>query len=131
MNAENTRREQFIRHHQRQVAYRRALAGTRIREWAAEDAPVLEGIHLRKHFPLRQFKFGPRPVVHAVEDAITRALSGRALALVGESGSGKSTIARLLARLYQPTAGRPVSMGKPRHRQGREPRCVPTAVTCR
>ncbi|HEV8626751.1 MAG TPA: ABC transporter ATP-binding protein [Acidimicrobiia bacterium] len=30
---------------------------------------------------------------------------GRALGLVGRSGSGKTTIARLLARLYDPTAG--------------------------
>src|SRR5205823_856783 len=30
---------------------------------------------------------------------------GRITALVGESGSGKSTVARLLARLYDPTAG--------------------------
>ena len=27
------------------------------------------------------------------------------VALAGESGSGKSTIARLLARIYKPTAG--------------------------
>jgi peptide/nickel transport system ATP-binding protein len=30
---------------------------------------------------------------------------GRITALVGESGSGKSTVARLLARLYEPSAG--------------------------
>ena len=30
---------------------------------------------------------------------------GEIVALVGESGSGKSTIARLLARVYQPTRG--------------------------
>ncbi|MCM4082591.1 ABC transporter ATP-binding protein [Paractinoplanes hotanensis] len=32
--------------------------------------------------------------------------SGSSLALVGETGSGKSTIASLIARLYDPTAGR-------------------------
>ena len=31
---------------------------------------------------------------------------GTITALVGESGSGKSTVARLIARLYEPTAGR-------------------------
>lgn len=40
-------------------------------------------------------------------DRVSFTLSpGRALALVGESGSGKSTIARLIARLYRPSAGR-------------------------
>ncbi len=68
--------------------------------------PVLEGVHLRKHFPLRQFKVGATSnVVHAVEDATLALYPGRALALVGESGSGKSTIARMLARLYSLTSG--------------------------
>jgi peptide/nickel transport system ATP-binding protein len=44
-------------------------------------------------------------VVHAVEDASLALYAGRALAIVGESGSGKTTIARMLARLYEPTAG--------------------------
>ena len=70
------------------------------------EAPILEAVHLRKYFPLRSFKlFGPKQVVHAVEDTSLALYPGRALALVGESGSGKTTIARLLARLYEPTAG--------------------------
>lgn len=72
-----------------------------------KSPPVLEGIHLRKHFPLRQFiKVGATSnVVHAVEDATLALYPGRALALVGESGSGKSTIARMLAQLYSLTSG--------------------------
>ena len=38
---------------------------------------------------------------------------GEIVALVGESGSGKSTIARLLARVYQPTAGEIRYQGRP------------------
>ncbi len=68
--------------------------------------PVLEAVHLRKVFPLHKVKpFSPPQVVHAVEDASLALRPGRATALVGESGSGKTTVARLLARLYTPTAG--------------------------
>ncbi len=48
---------------------------------------------------------GERRYVHAVDDVSFTLEKGRILALVGESGSGKSTIARMLARLYPPTAG--------------------------
>ncbi len=78
------------------------------------QAPVLEAKHLRKYFPLRQVMlFGERRIVHAVEDASLSLVAGRALALVGESGSGKSTIARLLARLYEPTSGVIAFKGEP------------------
>jgi peptide/nickel transport system ATP-binding protein len=80
--------------------------------------PILETEHLRKIFPLRQGNpLGARLGVHAVEDTSLALYPGRALALVGESGSGKTTVARLLARLYAPTAGtirfqgEPVSLG--------------------
>lgn len=67
--------------------------------------PVLEAIHLRKEFPVGQHLFGKAQVVHAVEDASFALYAGRVTALVGESGSGKTTIARMLARLYDPTGG--------------------------
>jgi peptide/nickel transport system ATP-binding protein len=43
--------------------------------------------------------------VHAVDDVSFELRPGTITALVGESGSGKSTVARLLARLYDPTSG--------------------------
>jgi peptide/nickel transport system ATP-binding protein len=43
--------------------------------------------------------------VHAVDDVSFALQPGRITALVGESGSGKTTVARLLARLYDPTSG--------------------------
>jgi peptide/nickel transport system ATP-binding protein len=75
--------------------------------------PILEAAHLRKYFPMRGVKlFGPKSVVHAVEDISLALFPGRALALVGESGSGKTTVARLLARLYEPTSGNILFRGK-------------------
>jgi len=62
------------------------------------DLLAVEG--LVKQFPARR-----GDVVHAV-DGVTFSLGeGETLALVGESGSGKSTIARLVLRLLEPTAG--------------------------
>ena len=46
-----------------------------------------------------------RSHVHAVDDVSFELRPGAITALVGESGSGKSTVARLLARLYDPTGG--------------------------
>ena len=43
--------------------------------------------------------------VHAVDDVSFELQPGTITALVGESGSGKSTVARLLARLHDPTSG--------------------------
>lgn len=70
------------------------------------STPILEADHLRKHFPVRQFRPLAKPqVVHAVEDISLALSAGHATALVGESGSGKTTVARMLARLYEPTSG--------------------------
>ena len=43
-----------------------------------------------------------RDVLH---DVSLRIAAGETLAVVGETGSGKTTLARLIARLYDPTAG--------------------------
>ena len=68
--------------------------------------PILEAVHLKKDFPLGAVKwFGAARAVHAVEDTSLALYPGKATALVGESGSGKTTVARLLARLYEPTGG--------------------------
>jgi peptide/nickel transport system ATP-binding protein len=87
---------------------------------ADAGAPILEAVGLRKYFPVRGGKlFGPRLVVHAVEDTSFALYPGRALALVGESGSGKTTVARMLARLYQPTAGALLYRGAPATNESR------------
>jgi len=73
-----------------------------------QDRPgaILEAVHLRKIFPVRNWNpLGQKLAVQAVEDASLALYPGRATALVGESGSGKTTVARILAGLYEPSAG--------------------------
>jgi peptide/nickel transport system ATP-binding protein len=65
----------------------------------------LEVRGLTKHFAAGNGLFA-RSRVHAVDDVTFALRPGTITALVGESGSGKSTVARLLARLYDPTTGR-------------------------
>jgi peptide/nickel transport system ATP-binding protein len=70
---------------------------------ATANAP-LEVRGLTKHFPAGNGLIN-RGRVHAVDDVSFALRPGTITALVGESGSGKSTVARLIARLYEPTAG--------------------------
>jgi peptide/nickel transport system ATP-binding protein len=71
---------------------------------SVRTAPI-EVRGLTKHFAAGGSLVGRGSKVHAV-DAVDFALRpGRITALVGESGSGKSTVARLLARLHEPTDG--------------------------
>jgi peptide/nickel transport system ATP-binding protein len=63
----------------------------------------LEVKSLTKHFALGSAVRRAR--VHAVDDVSFELRPGRITALVGESGSGKSTVARLLAHLYEPSSG--------------------------
>ena len=76
---------------------------------AAVGTAALEARDLTKNFLVRR---GPkrvsrasRRIVHAVDDVSFSLYGGEVTALVGESGSGKSTVARLLAQLYQPSSG--------------------------
>jgi peptide/nickel transport system ATP-binding protein len=82
-----------------------ATAGT-FRAPAAGARPLLETQGLVKHFPLRKTSFfGRQQIMHAVNGVDLTLLSGESLGVVGESGCGKSTLARLVTRLYEPTAG--------------------------
>jgi ATP-binding cassette, subfamily B, bacterial len=49
-----------------------------------------------------EYESGNRP---AAEDINLRIADGERIALVGPTGAGKSTVAKLIARLYDPTAG--------------------------
>ncbi len=71
---------------------------------------------LRTEHLTRHFKIGgalSQRSLHAVDDVSFGINEREIVALAGESGSGKSTIARLLARIYRPTAGEIYFEGKP------------------
>jgi peptide/nickel transport system ATP-binding protein len=80
---------------------------------------ALEVVGLSKYFdvPGAEHFWQRRRKLHAVEDVSFTLRPGTITALVGESGSGKTTVARLIARLYEPTAGQIVFEGReePRH----------------
>ena len=73
--------------------------------------PLLEGRKLTRHFGVGGL--GRRRRLHAVDGADFAIHEREIVALVGESGSGKSTVARLLARVYQPTSGEIFYAGRP------------------
>jgi peptide/nickel transport system ATP-binding protein len=75
------------------------------------STPILEARKLSRVF--RVGGFTDRHDLHAVDDADFAINESETVALVGESGSGKSTIARLLAQVYRPTAGEIVFEGTP------------------
>ena len=66
---------------------------------------------LTRHF--RVGKLLSRQTLHAVDDVDLTIGRAEIVALVGESGSGKSTIARMLALVYQPTRGEIWFEGRP------------------
>ncbi len=73
---------------------------------SAADAGT--GALLRTDGLTKHFKIGnalSQRTLHAVDDVNLTVGERQIVALAGESGSGKSTIARLLAKLYQPTGG--------------------------
>jgi peptide/nickel transport system ATP-binding protein len=77
----------------------------------ADRAPLLEARGLTRHF--RVGGLLSRRLLHAVDDVDLVIRPREIVALVGESGSGKSTVARLLAGVYPPTAGEVLFHGSP------------------
>lgn len=83
-----------------------------VARWFDVSMPWLDRVIHRK----------PRVVLRAVDGVSFHINKGETLALVGESGCGKSTIARLLAGLYQPTRGSIVFDGQPAQAMNRSTR---------
>jgi ABC-type multidrug transport system fused ATPase/permease subunit len=56
--------------------------------------------------PAREAAAAEEPAVLALDEVNLRVAPGQTVALVGATGAGKSTMAKLVARFYDPTAGR-------------------------
>jgi len=82
------------------------IAGS-LRRWRHEGGTMLQGIGLKKYFPVTGgFLVGrARGWIKAVDGVDVQVTEGEALGIVGESGSGKTTLAKLFLLLEQPTAG--------------------------
>ena len=70
----------------------------------ATAAPTVRVAGLTKDYSIRQGQFRSVPF-RAVDDVSFEIPRGKTLALVGESGSGKSTVAKMVLKLEEPTAG--------------------------
>lgn len=67
---------------------------------------MVEVRDLKKYFPVKRELWGRESAaVRAVDGVSFEIQRGKTLGLVGESGCGKSTVARLILRLVDPTAG--------------------------
>lgn len=72
---------------------------------AAGDRPIPSSEDLTIRFENVSFRY-PGADCNAVTDIDCTFRTGQVVAIVGENGAGKSTLAKLLLRLYEPTAGR-------------------------
>ena len=77
-----------------------------------EPVLVVSGERPARDLPLREIRFESVEFAYpGREESVYTALdltipAGRSLAIVGANGAGKTTLVKLLARLYDPTAGR-------------------------
>lgn len=65
---------------------------------------LVEGKNLIKDFPINSNSL-QQPMMRAINDVSFKMYKSRGLAVVGESGSGKSTTAKMIAKMYAPSAG--------------------------
>jgi ATP-binding cassette subfamily B protein len=92
-----------------------ASRGSAAASWGSRAASRgLPPAVLRRGITLREVSFGYPPDGSLVLDGVDVHLpAGAAVALVGENGAGKTTLVKLLAGMYQPTAGQVLLDGVP------------------
>jgi peptide/nickel transport system ATP-binding protein len=79
---------------------------------SAAAPPVLAVENLEKNFPIeRGFLRLAVAELRAVAGVSFSVVAGEALCIVGESGCGKTTVAKLIVRLIEPSAGRIIVEG--------------------
>jgi oligopeptide/dipeptide ABC transporter ATP-binding protein len=81
---------------------------------------TLQGIGLKKHFPVTGGLGRVRGWIKAVDGVSLQVAEGETLGIVGESGSGKTTLAKLFLLLERPTAGTLLFDGKEIQAFGRD-----------
>jgi oligopeptide transport system ATP-binding protein len=76
--------------------------------------PILRLEGVKKYFPITQGIVFQKKVgqVHAVDGVDLEVRPGETLGLVGETGCGKSTLARVITRLHDTTAGKVIFEGR-------------------
>jgi ATP-binding cassette subfamily B protein len=79
---------------------------------ADADLPVPERLHQGIHLDHVSFAY-PGTERLVLEDVTLDLPAGTVVAIVGENGAGKTTLVKLLAKLYEPTAGAILVDGKP------------------
>ena len=84
------------------VSFARILGVSELRDQSTDASAEPDG----RTIELRDVSFSYRAGHEVVHDVSLRLVPGERLAIVGASGAGKSTIARLLAGLDEPSAGR-------------------------
>ena len=74
---------------------------------AGDDAPLVVARDVQMHFPVSRTSLlrSHHEVVHALDGVSLSIWRGETVGLVGETGCGKSTLGRVIAGLYKPTAG--------------------------
>ena len=73
---------------------------------------IIEARGLKKVFNVNRGAFGGHAKLRAVDGIDFAVAPNNVFSLVGESGCGKSTVARLLLRLTEPTAGEVIHKGQ-------------------
>ncbi|WP_019614409.1 ABC transporter ATP-binding protein [Psychromonas ossibalaenae] len=72
---------------------------------------LVEGQNIVKDFKVSSNAL-KQPLMRASNDVSFKMYKSRGMAVVGESGSGKSTIAKMIAKMYAPTAGKILYKGR-------------------